>query len=87
MAEHTLTPFADDAAVQTLGDLTVENGTARIVLHGSLEIARDRPGLERARALRRTLDAIVRALEGAPDLPERAAAPEAEARSVRNPFA
>ncbi|WP_407525556.1 hypothetical protein [Methylobacterium oryzisoli] len=80
------TPFADDAAVQTLGDLTVENGTERVVLHGSLDLARDRRSLERARALRATLDAVVAALERA-DLPEEAPRPEAKTESVKNPFA
>jgi hypothetical protein len=87
MARQTFTPYADDAAVQTIGDLAVENGAARIVIHGSLALTRDRAGLTRARALRRTLDAIVRALAAA-DLPEAAddegtIPPE----TVRNPFA
>ncbi|MGU3541136.1 hypothetical protein [Methylobacterium sp. A54F] len=79
-------PFADDAAVQTLGGLSVENGQARIALHGSLDLTRDREGLARARALKATLDAIVRALERA-DLPE-AVAEEPEATTPKaNPFA
>ncbi|ACL61878.1 hypothetical protein [Methylobacterium nodulans] len=82
---RTLIPFADDATVQTLGPLTVENGTERVVLHGSLELARDRLSLERARALRRILDAVVTALEGQ-DLPEEAPRPEGRTQSVKNPF-
>jgi hypothetical protein len=83
---RTLTPFADDAAVQTLGEFTIENGTERIVLHGSLELARDRRSLERARALKGVLEAVVAALEKQTDLPEEAPRPEAKAESVRNPF-
>ncbi|MEH3144955.1 MAG: hypothetical protein PGN34_06320 [Methylobacterium frigidaeris] len=85
MAERTLTPFADDSTVQTLGDLTIENGTGRVVLHGSLELARDRRSLERARALRRLVEAVVEALEGQ-DLPERAGSAEETAETVKNPF-
>ncbi|AWN49205.1 hypothetical protein DK419_25020 [Methylobacterium terrae] len=79
-------PFADDAGVQTLGDLTLENGTARIALHGSLDLARDRESLERARALAKTLAAIVAALEGEADLPERADEVRAATQAVENPF-
>ncbi|MGU3454445.1 hypothetical protein [Methylobacterium sp. 391_Methyba4] len=81
------TPFADDAGVRTIGSLSFENGTDRIALHGSLDITRDRAGLEQARLLRKTLDAIVKTLE-ASDLPEAVAeAPDAPPRSVMNPFA
>ena len=79
-------PFADDAAVQTLGGLSVENGTARIALHGSLDLTRDRAGLERARALRDILDAAIAVLE-AEDLPEAVAEEPEAAQTVRNPFA
>lgn len=85
-AEPAFTPFADDAAVRTLADLSFENGTARIALHGSLDITRDREGLRRARALKATLDAIVSALEGE-DLPDAVAAEPETSEPVRNPFA
>ncbi|MFE1602474.1 hypothetical protein [Methylobacterium sp. ID0610] len=84
-SSRTLTPFADDATVQTIGPLTVENGTERVVLHGSLDLARDRQSLERARALKRILEAVVAALEGE-DLPEEAPRAEAKTESVKNPF-
>lgn len=80
-------PFADDAAARTIGGLSFENGTGRIVLHGSLDITRDKAGLAQARLLRETCDAIVRALE-AGNLPEEVAAAEDEPpRTVKNPFA
>ncbi len=85
-ATPAFTPFADDAAVQTLGGLTLENGTARIALHGSLDFARDRESLERASALAKTLAAIVAALEGEADLPERAGEVRVATTEVRNPF-
>ena len=86
MAGPDFRPYADDAAVRTIGDLTVENGTARIVLHGSLELPRDRAGLARARELGRTLDAIVRALASA-DLPDAVDDPPVPTETTRNPFA
>ncbi len=85
--EEHFEPFADDASVRSIGGLSLENGTERIALHGSLDITRDRAGLEAARRLRDTAEAIVRTLEGG-DLPERVAeAPEAAPREVKNPFA
>ena len=33
-----LKPFADDAASISIGELTVENGTDRIALYGSLDL-------------------------------------------------
>ncbi|MGY2048481.1 hypothetical protein [Methylobacterium sp. JK268] len=86
MTSRTLTPFADDATAQTLGEFTIENGTERVVLHGSLELARDRRSLERARALKGILEAVVKALEAETTLPEEAPRQEAKAESVRNPF-
>lgn len=80
-------PFADDASVRSLGGLSIENGMDRIAVHGSLDITRDRAGLDAARKLRETFEAITRALEGQ-DLPEQVAeAPEAAPREVKNPFA
>ena len=62
-------------------------GQDRIAVHGSIDLTRDRTGLDQARLLRETLDAIVKALEGS-DLPEAVAeAPDAPRRSVKNPFA
>ncbi len=80
-------PFADDATTRTIAGFSIENGTTRIALHGSLDIARDQAGLAQARLLHKTFAAIVEALE-AEDLPERVAeAEDAAPRTVKNPFA
>ena len=80
-------PFADDAAVRSIGALSFENGTDRIALHGSIDLTRDKAGLAQARRLKETLAAIVKALE-AGDLPDAVAdAPEPAPKTVRNPFA
>lgn len=86
MGRDAITPFGNDAEAQTIGDLTIENGTARIVLHGSLELTRDRAGLARARALKRAVDAIVRAL-AAEDLPQAVDDPPVPPQTMKNPFA
>ncbi|MGI4765112.1 MAG: hypothetical protein ACRYGP_08620 [Janthinobacterium lividum] len=64
-------PFTDDAAALTIGGMTIENGTDRISLSGSLDLARDRQGLDHAKALRSTLDGVIAALEAVKDLPAR----------------
>lgn len=80
-------PFADDATARTIAGLSIENGTTRIAVHGSLDISRDQAGLAQARLLQATLAAIVEALE-AEDLPERVSEVEdATPRTVKNPFA
>lgn len=85
--EPRFEPFADDATARTIGSFCVENGTARIALHGSLDITRDQAGLAQARRLKETLEAIVRVLE-AGDLPEHVAeAPDIAPEQVKNPFA
>lgn len=87
MAE-TFKPFADDAGALTIGGLTVENGTDRVSLSGSLDLAQDRRGLDQARALRAALDSIIAALEAEKDLPARAAPPKPTSVTRKpNPFA
>ncbi|MBB2960170.1 hypothetical protein [Methylobacterium sp. R2-1] len=79
-------PFAEDAGVQTFADFSIENGTRRIALHGSLDITRDRAGLKRARELKGLFEAIAAALEGE-DLPEAVPDEPEVSEPVRNPFA
>ena len=45
-----LIPFADDASSVSIDKLTVENGTDRIAISGSLDITRDKQGLAHAQA-------------------------------------
>lgn len=81
-------PFADEAGALTIGGLTIENGTDRVSLSGSLDLARDRQGLDHARALRAALDGVIAALEAEKDLPARAGAPKPAAKTKKpNPFA
>ena len=81
-----LTPFADDAASISIGKLTVENGTARVALYGTLDLTRDKQGLAHARALKALLDQAVQVLEADQALPD-AVPPPAAPKRVDNPFA
>ena len=85
-AEPAFEPFADGAAVRTVGALAFENGPDAIALHGSLDITRDKTGLALARALKATVDAVVAALE-AVDLPADVAESTTTPTVVKNPFA
>ena len=58
----TFEPYADEAVTMRLGDLTVENRLDRVSLHGSLDLTRDRAGLEHARKLCALLEATVATL-------------------------
>ena len=80
-----LTPFADDAASVSIGKLTVENGTDRIALYGTLDLTRDKQGLAHARILKALLDQAVQVLEADKALPDAVPLPAAP-RTVANPF-
>ncbi len=80
-----MTPFADDAASISIGELTIENGTDRIALYGSLDLARDKQGLAHARALTALLDQAIQLLEADPSLPD-AVPPPVALKRVKNPF-
>ena len=79
-------PFAEDASAQTFAGFSIENGTQRIALHGSLDLTRDRAGLERARTLKSLFEAVVATLE-TEDLPDSIPDEPETAEPVRNPFA
>jgi len=81
----TLKPFADDAASISIGELTIENGTDRIALYGSLDLARDKQGLAHARAMAALLDQAIQLLEADKSLPD-AVPPPTAAGTVKNPF-
>ena len=81
----TLKPFADDAASVSIGELTIENGTDRIALYGSVDLTRDKQGLAHARALAALLDEAIRLLEADTSLPD-AVPPPVAPKTVKNPF-
>jgi hypothetical protein len=81
--------FANDADVLSIqGDaLTVANGTTRVVVSGTLELTRDKRGLQAALALKQSLDSVVATLQAQADLPERIHdEPDAKPGVIDNPF-
>lgn len=79
-------PFSDDSASLSIGEFTIENGTDKVALYGSLDITRDKSGLKQAKALKAAFDAIVKALEQDEALPDESG-PTEEPQQVKNPFA
>jgi hypothetical protein len=85
IAMTKFTPFADDSGSAGIDKLTIENGTAQISLYGSLDITRDKVGLQHALALKALLDQAVQVLTSDTALPQRLP-PLDKAKSVQNPF-
>lgn len=81
--------YANDADVLSVQSdaLTVSNGTTRVVINGTLEIAKDKRGLDAALALKQALDSVVAALQAQPNLPARIKdEPDAKPGVIDNPF-
>ena len=77
-------PYLNEEDSLAIGELTVENRMDRVTLYGSLDLTRDKAGLEQARQLRDLLEAVVASLEKTNALPAHVAVKPAE--KVRNPF-
>ena len=83
--KQTISPFANESESLTIGDLTIENRTNRISIYGSIDLTRDKAGLEHARLLQAVLDKVVQALETEKNLPDKIAPPDTP-DEVANPF-
>jgi hypothetical protein len=80
---NTLKPFRNETDSVRIDDLTIENRIDRIELYGSLQITKDKAGLQAALELKAILDAALAELQK-PGLPERIKLRPAE--NVKNPF-
>lgn len=77
-----------------ISDLTIENRLDRISVYGSVQLTRDKAGLQHAKALKELLDAVVAALESEKALPDhvptkptkKSKIPSAECRSEQVRF-
>lgn len=76
-------PFANEADVVEIGNLTIENRLDRITIAGDVDLTLDKAGLVKARALQQLVGAVLAKMEeGA--LPE--TLPAADVKAVDNPF-
>jgi hypothetical protein len=76
-------PFQNEEEVVTISELTIENRLDRVSVYGSVDITRDKQGLEYVLDLKRQIDAIAEYLKRA-DLPDKIEI--LEAKTVENPF-
>ena len=77
-------PFKNEEESLTIDDLTIENRLDRVSLYGSVQLTRDKTGLQHARQLKELVDAVVAALEAEKGLPEHIAVKPTD--KVDNPF-
>lgn len=81
----SFTPYQNEEQSLAIDDLTVENRLDRISLYGSVELTRDKAGLQHAKVLKEVIDAVVTALEQDKNLPEQVQFKPTD--QVKNPFA
>jgi hypothetical protein len=62
--------YENDTDGFTTGELQIKNGTDTIRVEGTLEITKDRQGLEAALKLKRAVDAAIDALKRDRNLPD-----------------
>jgi hypothetical protein len=81
--KSSFVPYANEADVLHIGNLTLENRLDRITLDGDIDLTADKAGLANAKLLHRLLGDIVAALEARP-LPD--VLPPPQVKTVDNPF-
>jgi len=84
MLTQSFMAYENEAESFQIDNLTVENRLDRISIYGSLELTKDRHGLESALKLKRLIDASVDALKRDKNLPDRIKTIPFE--EIRNPF-
>jgi hypothetical protein len=76
-------PFANEADVLQVGNLTIENRIDRITLSGDVDLTLDKAGLAKATQLHQLLGDVVAKMAAA-ELPGSLPAPDV--KTVANPF-
>jgi hypothetical protein len=81
--QSSFVPYANEADVLQVGQLTIENRLDRITLNGDVDLTADKVGLADARRLHQLLGDVVARLE-AQALPDKL--PPPAVKTVDNPF-
>lgn len=84
MATQPFMAYANEVDSLQIGGLNIENRLDRISIYGSLDITKDRHGLESALKLKRIIDASIDALRRDKNLPDQIVIKLSD--SVQNPF-
>lgn len=77
-------PFQNESDTFNIDKLTVENRMDRISIYGSLDITKNKTGLEHAMLLKRLIDGAIDELKRDKQLPDHISLKEADI--VKNPF-
>jgi hypothetical protein len=80
----TFKPYQNEADSIAIEDLTIENRLDKISVYGSIDLTKDKAGLQQAKQLKELIDATVAALEAEKNLPDHIVVKPAE--KVDNPF-
>lgn len=84
MPTQSFMAYENETESFQIDEMTIENRLDRISIYGSLELTKDRHGLESALKLKRIIDASIDALKRDKNLPDRIDINPSE--SVQNPF-
>jgi hypothetical protein len=80
----TFKPYKNEADSIAIDELTIENRLDRISIYGSIELTKDKAGLQQAMQLKNLIDAVVATLQADKNLPDHITIKPAE--KVDNPF-
>lgn len=83
MTTKTFSPYRNEADSIQIADLTIENRLDRISIYGSIDLWKDKGGLEAAQQLKTLIDQTIIELEKC-DLPDKVELVKSE--TVANPF-
>jgi hypothetical protein len=78
-------PFADDSSAFSIGEMTIENGTKKIAIIGSIEVPKSREGVETIIHFQEIVNRIMDKMISS-DLPDVAEEEIEEGGEVDNPF-
>jgi hypothetical protein len=84
MSMSSIKPYQNEEESLAIGELTVENRLDRVSVYGSIELTKDKTGLQQAKALKEAVDAVVAALEADKNLPDHISVKPTD--KVKNPF-
>lgn len=84
MPTQSFMAYENETESFQIDEMTVENRLDRISIYGSLELTKDRHGLESALKLKRIIDASIDALKRDKNLPDHIDIQPSE--NVQNPF-
>lgn len=84
MPTQSFMAYENETDAFQIDSLTIENRLDRISIYGSLDLTKDRHGLESALKLKRIIDASIDALKRDKNLPDQITTVLSE--SIENPF-